>query len=315
MSKGQKKILWIHNFPKNSSGGGFWMYNQFEYIKEDVDLYFLKNLRNPLYFFLHVIKLYFLSKKYEILHAQYGSAVGFLVSLMPGRKILSLKGSDWYKAPNPRVIDKFRIFLGGLLTRFSLNRFESIIVMSERMRKEVESIYKNKNIYVIVDPIDLKQFKPEPKIENSNIKKVLFASVSVDNPIKRYSLAKESFDFLKTKMSNVEFVSMSNIPHSKVCSFMNNVDVLLITSTHEGWPNVVKEVLACNIPFVGTDVSDLKQVADKTNNCFVCESATPEKLGEALYKSLNSDKENLRELVSMFEMKTIMNKLKDVYES
>ncbi|QKX04716.1 glycosyltransferase [Aquimarina sp. TRL1] len=308
----KKRILWLHNFPNLPGAGGVWMYNQYEFLKDEVDIYYLDDLRNPLSFLKHMFKLQKLSKEYKIVHAQYGSAVGFLTSLMKTKRILSLKGSDWYKAPSNSTLNKIRISLGSFLSQFSIKRFDHLIVMSHAMKDQVERKYKGIKIDVIVDPIDLNKFRPLEKKNKSKIKKVLFASVNIDNPIKRFELANDSFKYLNKKMPNTELITMSNIPHSQVCDFINGTDVLLLTSTHEGWPNVVKEVLACNIPFVSTKVSDLEKVALRTNNCFAC-NPIPEELGEALYKSLISKEENLRELVTSYNMDETIIRLKNLY--
>lgn len=310
----KKRVLWVHNFPEDVSGGGNWMYNQYHHLIDDVDLYYLNNLRNPFYFIYHLFNLSKVARNYDIVHAQYGSAVGFLTSLVSVKKILSLKGSDWYIAPNPSLIHRIRIFIGNLLTKFSLKRFDYVIVMSNKMKSEVISKHGNlKNIRVIVDPINLDEFKPSNDNIIKNNKKVLFASVNLDNPTKRFDLAEKAFAELNKKMENVELITMTKIPRSEVFNYIKDMDVLLLTSTHEGWPNVVKEVLACNIPFVSTDVSDLKEIAMNTKNCFTCDSDSPEELGHALFKSLNSPRENLRRFVENFDMNTTLLKIKKIY--
>ncbi len=70
---------------------------------------------------------------------------------------------------------------------------------------------------------------------------------------------------------------------------MNSVDVLILTSVYEGWPNVVKEMLAMDKPFVRTKVSDLEAIASQTNSCFVCEDY-PQELSKSLYNSQNAPK-------------------------
>ncbi len=309
----QKKILWTHNFPNNPGAGGVWMYNQYEFLKDQVDLYYLDRLRNPIQFIKHLYTLIKMSQKYDIVHAQYGSAVGFLTSLTRGTKILSLKGSDWYNAPSPSIFHKVRVFLGGLLTSFSINRFHHIIVMSDTMKQRVLAKFPNARVETIVDPIDLKKFKVQTVPKKEDTKKVLFASVNINNPIKQFPLAKKSFELLQKRIPNSEFVTMSNIPHNEVCAFMNGMDVLLLTSTHEGWPNVVKEMLALDKPFVSTKVSDLEAIASKTNSCFVCED-DPEELSNSLYKSLNAPKEDLRHLVKDFNMQDSLARIIKIYK-
>ena len=309
----KKRVLWIHNFPKGVGHGGVWMYNQYKFLSEEVELYYLDGMRNPFRFLKHMFRLIRLSRDYEIAHAQYGSAVGFITGLMSCKKVLSLKGSDWYLAPNPSFVHRVRTKMGNILTKISIKRFHSIIVMSDAMKNEVLNDFPDSDVIKIVDPIDLHRFKPWDRGDNSLAKKILFASVNLENPIKRFDLAEQSVSLLKRKMPNVELVTMSNVPHSKVCDFMNSVDVLLLTSTHEGWPNVVKEILACNKPFVATDVSDLRAIAEKTNSCFVCDDSA-EQLSEALWQSLTAEPEDLRKYVTEFSMEKSLDQIRSIYK-
>lgn len=311
----RKRILWIHNFEKGTGKGGGWMFNQYEFIKEDVDLYFLNDLRNPISFVKHLVRLRKLSKKYLIAHAQYGSAVGFLTSLMSCKKILSLKGSDWYVAPDSGLKKRIRFITGNFMTNFSIKRFDHIIVMSDTMKSQISQRFPSVKVTKMVDPIDLDFFKPkETNTIDKTIKKVLFAAVNINSPVKRFDLAKQAFELLKEKLPNTELVLMSKIPHNEVCDFMNRMDVILLTSVYEGWPNVVKEMLACNKPFVSTRVSDLEEISFKTKNCFACDS-TPEDLASGLFKALNAPNENLRQFVEPFNMIETMASLKNVYKS
>ncbi|SNR66937.1 Glycosyltransferase involved in cell wall bisynthesis [Maribacter sedimenticola] len=309
----RKKILWIHNFEKGTGKGGGWMFNQYEFLQEEVDIYYLKNLRNPISFLKHCLHLRKLSRNYDIVHAQYGSAVGFITSLLHGTKIISLKGSDWYTAPDPSFLDRGRIILGNKMTRFSLNRTQHVIVMSDLMRSQVLNKFPNIKVTTIVDPIDLDFFKPKPINNTNTIKKVLFAAVDINTPVKRFWLARQAFELLKERRPNTELIIMSKIPHNKVCDFMNGMDVLLLTSSHEGWPNVVKEMLACNKPFVSTKVSDLEIIAKKTISCSACDD-NPETLALALEKALDAPNENLRQHTINFSMQQTMNTLKKVYK-
>ena len=54
-------------------------------------------------------------------------------------------------------------------------------------------------------------------------------------------------------------------------SVVSECDLILITSVYEGWPNCIKEALACNVPFIATDVSDLSEIAKRHSNCRIAE--------------------------------------------
>jgi len=307
------KVLWVHNFIERDKNSGVFMYDLYDSFNSDeIDLYGVPNLLNPINFLKTYLELRKKSKEYDIIHAQYGSATGFLVALLGGKKILSLRGSDWYKTPSNSLKENIHISLGNWLTRLSLRQFDRIIVMSERMQKDISFSEAQLPISIIPDGINLNEFYPKNTIDEPKKHRVLFSTVDKTNILKRYYLAKEAVDILKQQIDDVEIVQMTQIPHNEVNDYINNSDVIILTSTHEGWPNIIKEGLAANIPFVATDVSDLKAIANKTNSCFVCEPKASI-LAEALYKSLNSSREELRPLVQDMEMTNINAQITKLY--
>ena len=60
-----------------------------------------------------------------------------------------------------------------------------------------------------------------------------------------------------------------DVPHYIMPLYMNACDVLLLTSLHEGSPNVVKEALACNLPVVSVPVGDIPERIGRVPGCVV----------------------------------------------
>jgi glycosyltransferase involved in cell wall biosynthesis len=89
---------------------------------------------------------------------------------------------------------------------------------------------------------------------------------------------------------------------------------VLLTSAHEGWPNIVKEALACNVPFVSTDVSDLRSIAEVDATCHVAD-ATPEALAHYLLQTLQAGRpQTLRRHVEDMALPITAEKLVRLYE-
>jgi len=314
------KIAWLHTYDtfKNPTAGVF-MYDFYDAMKSfsdtlQIDVIHIGNISNPFNFIRKYFSIRKFAYKYEIIHAQYGSGTGFFTSLLPGKKVISLRGSDWYKSPSFELKSKIHISLGNVLTRLSLKKFESVIVMSERMKFEVNRIFQAKKVFVLPDGVDLKKFFPVKRKSKEKFR-VLFSSINKVNPGKRYHLARSGFNLFNKKHSDSELVFMCGLPHSEVNASINNSDVILLTSTHEGWPNIIKEGLACNVPFVSTDVSDLKEIADKTRSCFICKDNI-KSISEALEQVyFQKTQEDLRSHVLKFSYKEISQRLKYYYKS
>lgn len=318
------KILWVHSFnSKVESSGVFMKQLLSEITKSDgikIDLFETGPI-NILTFIGLILKINRLSKKYDIIHSQYGSGCGFVSSFCKQRKLITLRGTDWYRYRTNNLTGKIKSYIIYKLTNNSLSRFDLIITVSERMSKEVREDFKSKQILTVPDGINLDKFssiernKAREKIGiNGKNKIVLFSSVTDNNPVKRHQLSIEAFNEAKLLLPNLELLYMHNISHDLVPYYINSSDLILLTSTHEGWPNIIKEGLACNIPFVSTDVSDLRKISSKTSLCYIC-SDTPKEIASKMIESLLSPiKEDLRKHVMFMDMKKIAKKLVAIYQ-
>jgi glycosyltransferase involved in cell wall biosynthesis len=90
-------------------------------------------------------------------------------------------------------------------------------------------------------------------------------------------------------------------------------DAILCTSETEGWPNSIKEALACDVPFVTTDVSDLGDIARSEPSCRVC-PADAETLATNLLEVLALPRpSNLRRHVGGMSLDATCTRLISIY--
>lgn len=272
------RVFWPHTFNPAIKDAGAFMFQLVEPLREqgvEVVPFYMGDIKRRPIAFLKALPAYRQqARSCDLVHAQYGSMCGLLSLVFPGKKILSLRGSDWYRIINGGARLSLHSFLARVMTRISLPFYDCVVVMSRRMQRDIGRI--SGVLRVIPDGIDLSHFHPMDKRAarrqlgwHEDGACVLFISAVKDNPIKRLFLAQAAIDIVKTHRPDVTLVVAQQVDHAKMPLYVNSCDALLCTSTHEGWPNSIKEALACNVPFVSTDVSDLYDIALKEPSCHV----------------------------------------------
>lgn len=321
------KVAWIHSFPPNKVSSGIFMHQLAEEIKNqgvDITMIYAGSLKNLGKLASNVRRIKTELVGYDIVHAQYGSGCGFFASQLKGPKLLTICGSDWYGSGKGSLNSQLHGVIAHHLTKFSLKKYDYLYVMSNRMKKSIERQNGNRHniIEVLPSGINLEKFNPMDRFEarrqlgiNDNTSPwVLFSTISLESPIKRVQLAQETIGLAKKMIPNLELKVLSGISHDQVPLYINACNAVLLTSTHEGWPNIIKESLACNIPFVSTDVGDLHCIAQKETNCHVVH-ADPESLSKALIKTIKSgERKNLRKYVESMDIKRVATSLTKRYK-
>lgn len=276
------RVLWTHNFNPDIPNKGVFVHATAEGIRArgvDLQLEYLGNLRSIPQLLRARGHIRRLAREFDLVHAQFGSACGVATAVVEGiPKILTIRGSDWRTHDSSIGFLYFHTRLASRLTKLSIGSYDCVISVSRRVSMELARFAPTSDIRVLPSPVDLTRFVPRDKREARALlgfpdctkKWVLFNALDLQNPIKRFGLAKEAFDIAHTRHGNLRLRLATDLPHDKIPLFSAACDVILCTSENEGWPNSVKEALACNVPFVATDVSDLRDIARKEPSCRVC---------------------------------------------
>jgi teichuronic acid biosynthesis glycosyltransferase TuaC len=328
----KNKILWVHNFDVEIQNSGVFMFNSYKYLLNngmEIDLYYAGNMKSVATLIKQIIAIRKKARNYHVVHAQYGSMLGFLVMVsligLNINKVITLRGSDFYRNKISGKIRNVHSFIAVFLTRLSIRSFDKVIVASERMKGEVVRDFPLNFSQIVVQPspVDVAFFDIDNTKRINKTKKILFGAVDVESGLKRYRLALDAVNIVIKNTKNrykVEMIVAEKIPHNRMKDLYNSCDLLLITSVYEGWPNVVKEALSCGVPFVATDISDMKLVADRSNS--ICRISHPDKfelareIEESLSRSL-SHKERLllRSLVMEISLESTMKRIEGLYAS
>jgi glycosyltransferase involved in cell wall biosynthesis len=212
-------------------------------------------------------------------------------------------------------------FSGKVLTRISkwvVARADAVVLVSEQMRPFVP---RGRMIRVIPSGLDLDLFRPIPQFEARHRlgwpqedRVVLFAG-KPSMPRKRCNLARHAVEMVNRQLPT-RLVTAWGVPHQDMPVYMNACDVLVLTSIHEGSPNVVKEALACNVPVVTVNVGDVAERLAGIEGCHVCADDRPETIAACLEQVLrNPQRIQGRETVCHLDERILTQQIIGVYQS
>jgi teichuronic acid biosynthesis glycosyltransferase TuaC len=320
------RVLWPHNFDPAISVAGVFMYtSQRALAAEGVapEMLYLGNLRGPVRLWRARQLFERASADAQLVHCQFGSAAA-LVCSAGGRypRLVSLRGSDWTRAYSDRLSGRLHSRMATRFTRMCLRRYDAVVCVSHRMAAEVQAEFPGVVTHVLPSPIDLDLFTPVSRaaarqklgLPDDGHRYVVFGSAKSNNPLKRRWLAEAAVKWVQDRMPKVRLLAATGYPYEMMPTVLSAADVALCTSTSEGWPNFIKEALACNVPFVATDVSDLRTIADHDPTCHVTEP-TQAALGQALGEVLASNRRpDLRRHLAGMSMVAHAKQLIDIYE-
>lgn len=307
------KAAWIHTFPPAPAASGVFMYQLAEALTRrgtDVRLLFAGDQVRSWRLLYPTPATVAAAAACDLVHAQYGSGCGLFTSRLRGPKVLTLRGSDWYGGGPRSLRSHLRSALTRSMTRRSLRGFDLVITVSDRMAADVRRCLPGMFCATLPSGIDLDRFQPRPREAarralgrgDDTAPWILFASALDGNPVKRPWLAAAAVDELRRRRPSATLITLTGRPHAEVPLWVAASDVLILTSTHEGWPNIVKEALACNLPFVATDVSDLAGIAATEESCHVA-AADPAALASCLDRTLATPRsDGLRRHVLAFDL-------------
>ena len=265
----------------------------------------------------------------DIVHAQWGSTTALIGLLATRNKgiplIISFFGSDLIEIEGGPIIKRLRSKLAVAIGRFCSHYAEVIIVKSANLYALLAKAVKAK-AYVLPNGVDILKFRVMPKVK---ARRLLSwgpnSSIIVFNPggmpsseiVKNLKLAEAVFSILKAE-NNITLEKIRGVPHEMMPVYLNAADVLLVTSLHEGSPNIVKEAMACNLPVVTVKCGDVSERLENVYPSRVVTSYDPRSIANATmeilqYKKRSNGRKELRK--QHLEIESVAEKLIKIYDA
>lgn len=215
--------------------------------------------------------------KPDIVHVMYGGILAERVTSAVTERpvIVSFCGSDLL---GERLAGPLRSIMGEfgvLASLIAAKRAVGIIVKSRNLEAALPVSVDRSKVRIIPNGIDLERFRPLDQVEcrkklgwSLNRFHVLFPA-NAGLPVKRPHLAQAAIEVANRSGLNAEMHQLRGVPHEEVPIWLNASNVVLLTSVHEGSPNIIKEALACNVPVVSVDVGDVRERISEIDGCHI----------------------------------------------
>jgi teichuronic acid biosynthesis glycosyltransferase TuaC len=213
----------------------------------------------------------------DLVHVMYGGVMANEVTrvITDRPTVVSFCGSDLLGELLSGTFRRLIAGYGVLASNRAARRACGIVVKSKNLQDALSEDVDRSKVRIIPNGVDLERFKPLNRDKcrkrlgwGDNRFHVLF-STSGGNAIKRPDLAKAAVEVANHSGVQAEMHQLRGVPHEEVPIWLNASDVVLLTSLHEGAPNIVKEALACNIPVVSVDVGDVRERIQGIEGCYL----------------------------------------------
>lgn len=235
------------------------------------------------------------STHYDIIHAHYGlTGIIALIARKKQKLLVSFMGDDIIgtNKNNGSVTIGSKLF-AKINTILAKHFYDFSIVKTKEMLDKINS----PNTCVIPNGVNNNVFVPIDKQiarEITNINANKFIVIFVGNPIrteKNFQLAFKAVKIINSP--KVELITLYDKNQTELVNYYNSADLLVLTSYHEGSPNVIKEAMSCNCPIVSTDVGDVRWIMGDTEGCYLT-SFDPKDVAEKISLAIRFSETTVR---------------------
>jgi glycosyltransferase involved in cell wall biosynthesis len=257
--------------------------------------------------------------RYRLIHVHAGETALAARCHLGTPMLVSYCGDDVLGDPDEsgRVPPRKRLRAAAGRTHSRL--FPAVITKSNEMADRLPKRTRRRTT-VLPNGVNTNVFRPLDRAEarervgwSDDERVALFAATRPESPRKRRGLAEAACREAADKIGPVHLHVTGDCSPDDMPVLLNAADCLLLTSSIEGSPNVVKEAVMCNLPVVTTPTGDVEEILAAVEPSWICEP-TPAALGDALTVCLRSrTRSNGRAVAGWLDERRIAERLIALY--
>lgn len=267
-----------------------------------------------------ILRLNWSSARPRLIHGHGGETSLVVRWYFRGPVLVSYCGSDLLDVTRG---DRTRIYAGHLrclLLRHYSRFMTATITKSAAMQAVLPAETRLRNV-VLPNGVNRNLFRPlsrgdaRAELGWRPAERIVLFAADPNEERKRYWLARLACREAERRIGPIRIHVASGMEPDAMPRLMAAADCLLLTSSIEGSPNVVKEAVTCGLPVISTEVGDVHHILAGVEPSWIC-AARPEALGAALVECLASRRRsNGWQRSTRFGEDQIAKRLVDLYAS
>jgi glycosyltransferase involved in cell wall biosynthesis len=242
----------------------------------------LAKIQLPLFMLFFFIKGVMVAKKCDLIHAQFllSGVVGawikkFLKKNL--RLIISARGSDVNSIPTNK---SFQLIILKSLNSAGVivipNGVDLITFSENHFLNQEKALRTLVWVGRMVEVKGLQYLLESLEIVKSRVHDGKLILVG-DGPLRA------ELTFLSRELKVEELISFAGrVEHNKIPDYLHDSLALVLSSTNEGFPNVIYEAMAMGRPVISTNVGSIQDIIKDGYNGFLVEPKNPEQLAEKI---------------------------------
>jgi len=205
---------------------------------------------------------------------------------------------------------------------YDIENADTVIAVSEYIKKQLDAINIDKEIEVVHNGVDLEQFTPKEPPEKHSEPTIIYVSGAIE--YKGFKDLLKALKILEKRKINIKTIMLGpgikTVKHEEIHKYYSKADIFILPSHREGLPMSLLEAMAMKLAVIATKVGGIPYVVKNYENGILVEPKTPKQLAdkiEQLAKDENLRKklgENARKTVEKhYDIRKTVEKLEKIY--